>query len=433
MAHIEDRWHRIVKGPDGKPVKQRTARYGTGKRWRARYLDPDDQERNRSFDTKVMAEKFLTEVEHAKIAGTYRDPDAGRVTLGSRIPLWLDSLTCDPTTRHHIELRVQRHIMPAFGHRRLDVLARSPSIIQAWAANLPVGASYAQQLLADLSGILEQAVTDSLIPRNPVKAANIRVSRVVRRKIVPWTAGQVDAIRGELPGRYQAMTDVGRYLGLRQGEIFGVSLDEVDWLRRVVHVNHQVKLFMAVTPVYGPPKGNKPRDVPLPGQAAEALAAHLERHPAVEVTLPWQSPDGKPRTFALIFTGDKGGPCNRAAFNSKIWVPARRRAGIPDRAEDEGGTGMHQLRHHFASTLLRGGVDIKRVQAWLGHHSAAFTIDVYGHLMPDDHEASLRQIEAIFAGPFHSAPDGPEAAQPGTRGQLERITAGQPMPGCCLR
>lgn len=46
--------------------------------------------------------------------------------------------------------------------------------------------------------------------------------------------------------------------------------------------------------------------------------------------------------------------------------------------------------------MLRGGVDIKRVQSWLGHHSAAFTIDVYGHLMPDDEEASIRQVEAIL-------------------------------------
>ena len=78
---------------------------------------------------------------------------------------------------------------------------------------------------------------------------------------------------------------------------------------------------------------------------------------------------------------------------------------------------MHQLRHHFASLLLRGGVDIKRVQEWLGHHSAAFTLDIYGHLMPDDHETSLRQVEAIFAAALRSAPDGPETAQPGRKGR----------------
>ena len=61
-------------------------------------------------------------------------------------------------------------------------------------------------------------------------------------------------------------------------------------------------------------------------------------------------------------------------------------------------------------------MDIKRVQDWLGHHSAAFTLDIYGHLMPDDHEASLRQVEAIFATTLRSAPDGPVTAQPGKEG-----------------
>jgi len=61
-------------------------------------------------------------------------------------------------------------------------------------------------------------------------------------------------------------------------------------------------------------------------------------------------------------------------------------------------------------------VDIKRVQEWLGHHSAAFTLDIYGHLMPDDPEASLRQVEAITAA-LRSAPDVPETAQPGREGR----------------
>jgi hypothetical protein len=76
-------------------------------------------------------------------------------------------------------------------------------------------------------------------------------------------------------------------------------------------------------------------------------------------------------------------------------------------------------------------VDIKRVQEWLGHHSAAFTLDIYGHLMPDDHEASLRQVEAIFATALRSAPDGPVTAQPGEEARLERVLAGQITAGRC--
>ena len=103
MAHIEDRWHRTVEDAHGKPVKERTARYGKGLRWRARYLDPDGKERNRSFATKVLAEKFLTEVEHSKIAGSYRDPDAGqrdttevRGRVGGGLPGRLHARRADP-------------------------------------------------------------------------------------------------------------------------------------------------------------------------------------------------------------------------------------------------------------------------------------------------------------------------------------------------
>jgi integrase len=162
-----------------------------------------------------------------------------------------------------------------------------------------------------------------------------------------------------------------------------------------VHVRQQVKLYRAVTPVYGPPKGGKPRTVPLPRQVAEALSEHIRQFPPTEVTLPWQAPDGNPRTHALIFTGEKSGSaCNRSAFNSKVWVPTRRRAGIPD--GDDDAAGMHQLRHHYASVLLADGVDIKRVQSYLGHYSAAFMLDVYGHLMPNDEERSLRLVEAAL-------------------------------------
>ena len=212
----------------------------------------------------------------------------------------------------------------------------------------------------------------------------MKAPRVVKKQLVPWkrAAGRCDpgGVARAVPSGHRGGCTA---LGLRQGEIFGLSVDEIDFLRRVVHVRQQVKLYLSVTPVFGPPKGGKLRDVPLPRQAAEALAAHLEQFPAQPVTLPWaarQEPDGKPRTYPLLFTAEKGTALSRSWFNTKVWVPARRAAGIPD--GDDDAAGMHQLRHHFASVLLRGGVDAKRVQSYLGHHSAAFTLDVYGTRCP---------------------------------------------------
>jgi integrase len=150
-----------------------------------------------------------------------------------------------------------------------------------------------------------------------------------------------------------------------------------------------------------PPKGGKDRTVPMPAQVSEALAQHIAAYPPSTVTLPWMTPAGKPGTLELMFTTARGGPLIRGAFNAELWRPARAAAGLNNDREN----GMHALRHHYASVLLRGGVDIKRVSSYLGHHSAAFTLGVYAHLMPDDEERSLREIEA-------ASPDSPKARSP---------------------
>jgi hypothetical protein len=131
MAHVEDRWYRTVKGPDGRLAKLRTARHGNGLRWRARYFDPDGQERNRSFATKVAAEKFLTEVEHSKIRGSYRDPDAGRITLRRYAEeVFLPAQSSDAVTRERVESALRVHILPGIGGKRLQELEAHPSLVQ---------------------------------------------------------------------------------------------------------------------------------------------------------------------------------------------------------------------------------------------------------------------------------------------------------------
>jgi integrase len=152
-----------------------------------------------------------------------------------------------------------------------------------------------------------------------------------------------------MPARYQAMMDTGTGLGLRQGEIFGLPLDGLDFLRRTVHVRLQVRLI-GKSMVFAPPKGGRERDVPLPEPVGLALAAHLEQIPARAVTLPWREPGGKPRTETLVFTSSNGA-IHRNGFNSYVWRPARQAAGVPAGREN----GMHALRHYYASVLLSGG------------------------------------------------------------------------------
>lgn len=380
MAFLEDRW----EDPERK---------GKGRQWRVRYSDPDGRERSRSFHRKTDATRFRSTVEADLLRGTYLNPDAGKVLLRTYAAQWLDSRSVDVTSRRTIAARIDGHILPALGDRRLDQLSRSPSVIAAWVKGLPVAAGYARDILSTLSAIFAAAVDDGMVARNPCRAGSVKAPRPVKRRLVPWTGDQVAAVRDALPARFAAMTDCGAGLGLRQGEIFGLALDAVPFLRRKVIVQLQVRL-VGGRPVFAPPKGGREREVPLPGDVGRALSAHMETFPPQAVTLPWRTPDGPPRTALLLFTAQRGGAINRGYFDSKVWRPSCLAAGIPGGP----GNGMHALRHYYASALLAGGVDIKRVQESLGHHSAAFTLDVYGHLMPDSEGRALRAIEAALSG-----------------------------------
>lgn len=60
------------------------------------------------------------------------------------------------------------------------------------------------------------------------------------------------------------------------------------------------------------------------------------------------------------------------------------------------GTGMHCLRHFYASLLIRAGCSVKVVQARLGHANAKETLDTYAHLWPDDERQTREALEALI-------------------------------------
>lgn len=114
--------------------------------------------------------------------------------------------------------------------------------------------------------------------------------------------------------------------------------------------------------VFSPPKSRYGRrEIPIAPGVARAL---------------WQLRKAAERAGddELVFATRTGGPLDRRNLYSRILKPAARAAGVP-------WAGFHTLRHTRATALFRAGWNAKQVQRFLGHHSAAFTLDTYGHLM----------------------------------------------------
>jgi integrase len=408
VGHIEDRWYRTIKRKDGSKEKAKTARYGKGLRYRVRYIAPDGRERSESFPDRAKreAEAFLVSVESDKLRASYVDPAAGRITFRDYAETWLRTRGFDESTRESTELRVRKHLYPFFGNRQLAAI--KPGDIREWDSGLvgKLAPATRSVVFAHLRTILGAAVDDERIAKNPCSAKSVSQPRPVERRVVPWPLETVTAIRAGLADRYRTAVDLGAGCGLRQGEIFGLADEDLDLDGGWLHITRQIKLVRARL-VFGLPKNDRDRRIPLPGSVADALRAHIKECPPLSVTLPWEDPDSDERvTFRLLLTTTRRGALNRCWFDAKMWRPAVKAAGlVPSRA-----TGMHALRHFYASALLDAGESIKALAAYLGHSDPGFTLRVYTHLMPASEERTRRAIDQMFR-PAPPTPDGPETAQ----------------------
>lgn len=353
-------------------------REGRPSQWEAVYRDPTGRQRTKAFRRKVDATAFLATAEADKVRGQWIDPSAGRVTLKAFAEAWLDRQVFDVATRVQVESRLRLHVYPALGD--LELRAIRPSAIQAWVRGRGdvLAASTVNVLLYRLSGIFGAAVEDGLIATNPCATRAVRAPRVEKAPVVPWTDGEVHAVIAAHPVEYRAIPVVAAGEGLRQGECFGLGVDDVAFLRRKVHVRRQVKLVGGGGPFLAPPKRGKMRQVPLADTVAEAVAERLEAFPAGE--------------GGLVFTEPDGSLINRDRYNRDIWKPALIAAGIePTRAN-----GMHALRHYYASVLLDAGENVRALAEYLGHEDPGFTLRVYTHLIPASEDRARQAVDAAF-------------------------------------
>jgi integrase len=356
--------------------------------WQARYRGPDGRQHSRSFDRKVDAERFLTTMEAAKLRGDWVDPAHGRRHFGEVAREWQAAQVHRPSTREQVEFHLRKHILPSFAER--PIAAVRPSEVQAWVKGrssvlAPATVEVAYRYLA---AIFRFAVEDGLITTTPCR--NIKLPKIERLPVEPLTTEQVWALIDAMPERYRALVILAAGSGLRQGEALGLTVPRVDFLRRSLRVEEQLLLLTYQPPYLAPPKtAASRRVVPLPPIVLESLAAHIAAFPPG----PWQ----------LVFTDEKGGPILRNRFSERVFRPAANAAGLPK------GRTFHDLRHYYASLLIRHGESVKVVQSRLGHASAKETLDTYSHLWPDSEDRTRQAVETVLRRPAVEEKAGPEA------------------------
>ena len=331
--------------------------------WRGRYRDPAGREHARHFARKIDAEAWLGQVNAAMHTGTYVDPATARLTVADWADRWLAGYASRrPSTVRQARVHLAR-IVAEFGPLRLAEVR--PSAVRSWTARLlgdGLAPSYVYALHARLAQLLGDAVHDGLIPRNPC-SRRTSPGTAPQRPYVASTA-QVWALHDTFPAHLRPAVLLGAFAGLRVGEVCGLRVADVDFLRGTITPAVQYPAEPLKTAASRTP-------VPIPRSLVEELAVGADSRtwvvedPAGGQVGPW--------------TVERAVRASRAA------------AGLPD------GFRFHDLRHHFASALIAAGVDVKTVSVRLRHASPTVTLRVYAHLMPDADETTRAAVERMIA------------------------------------
>ncbi|SHH12584.1 tyrosine-type recombinase/integrase [Streptoalloteichus hindustanus] len=397
MGHVQDRWWKETTDPEtGKVKRVKTKLYGKGLRYKVRYYAPDKTEKSKSFPdrAKTRAEDFLIEMESSKREGRYVDPNAGKIKFSAYVPSWYKGQSQDASTQENLRRQVESQLVPFFGDLPLKEVEKISKVREwlAWMGDKGLSLRYRQLLFDRLSSILNAAVDEKLIHSNPCRARSVKRPTPPEKQIKPWTESRMRAVRIALPERYKITVPLGAGAGLRQGEMFGLSDDDIDREARELHVVRQVRI-VGNQLVFAPTKNKKTRSVPLGDGLLDELDDYMERFPPVAVTLPWEKPGGRLHTVRLILVTKEGQACRRQVFNMGVWRPAFKRAKLDYRKQQDG---VHALRHLYASSQLEYGVSIKALSVSLGHHDPGYTLRVYTHLMPSSHDRSRKAADALI-------------------------------------
>jgi integrase len=369
-----------------------------GETWVVNYTDRAGIRRLKSFERKRDAESFEIAVAGEVRAGLHV-PDSQSIMVAEAARLWLESCEAaelERTTLAPYRQHVDLHIVPLIGAVKLSQL--SVPMVRAFEDALRKGRSHAmvRKVRGSLGAILADAQERGLVNQNVVRA--LRANRRGKEARADKRQGKLkvgvdipspDEIRafiGALGGRWRPLLLMAIFTGLRASELRGLRWIDVDLKRGEIHVRQRADHFNAI----GRLKSESgERTVPMPPMVVSMLREHRIACPKGEL--------------GLVFPNGKGRVENYSNIVKRGLLPLMVAADITDANGDAKYTGLHALRHFYASWCINRRVDgglelpLKVVQARLGHASIQMTADTYGHLFPrGDDGGELAAAERAF-------------------------------------
>ena len=318
------------------------------------------------------------------------EPEQKEMTVGEWLDTWLKEYLADVKqgTSIHYESVVRLHLKPALGDIPLSQL-RTP-MVQKFYNKLRAeqrSPKYIKNIHGVLHRALDMAVQVEYLERNPTSACIL--PKVVEKPVVPLDAPEQKKLFEALKGNpFETLFLTATFTGMRIGELIGLTWDCVDFENEVIYVEKQLVQTRKKGQKYrfGTLKNGKTRVIAPAPYIMQVLKKHKiaqaeQRLLMGDLWNPGEFPN-------LVFTHKDGSHYSQPTI-WKEFQDILAAAGLEHHR-------VHDLRHTFAVNSLRAGDDIKTLQENMGHYSAAFTLDRYGHVTDTMRRESANRMQAFI-------------------------------------
>ncbi|MCI9330822.1 MAG: site-specific integrase [Oscillibacter sp.] len=369
-------------------------------------------------EVRQKLSKIIVELDE----GTYQEPS--KMTVGEWLDIWTEEYMGDKkySTVKIYKAQIETHIKPGLGAVKLsqlvphmvqkfynDLLAGGQSVPKRDKAgkiikkngktvyeSAPMSAKTVRNVHGVLTKALSTAVSIGYLRMNP--AERVTLPRVEKMEIHPLTDEQIkDFLRVSASDDCGMILTVILFAGLRESEAIGLTWDCVDFEKGIVKICKQLQKRRSEDGgmTFAPLKNDKARILEPAPFVMDLLSREWNRQAEQRLRAGtgwkgWQNQEE--RKTALVFTTADGSYISQTSLRyhfkkivTQMGVPSCR---------------VHDLRHTFAVLSLQNGDDIKTVQDSLGHATAAFTLDIYGHIserMKDESSARMQAyIDSIY-------------------------------------
>lgn len=306
-------------------------------------------------------------------------------TLATDIPLFSDfaelwfeekKLEWRESYQNKVRIILDKYLLKYFGHRaltaidRADVLAFRTSLakVKHGKANDTLSATRINAIMMTLNMILDEASKRYQFD-NP--SQDIKKLKLSKREIMPFSLSEVMLFLNNVRKDYKNYYLVRFFTGMRTSEIDGLQWQDVDFVRKEIHVKRAL-----VDGKLGEPKTpESTRDIGMSSWVFEALQAQHQ------VTF------GRSK---FVFCDSQGNPLNYRNINRRIWAPTLKNLGLKHRR-------AYETRHTAATLWLSAGEDPTWIARQLGHANTTMLFKVYSRYVPNNTRRDGSAFETLVA------------------------------------